>query len=251
MPLRVIKVGGNKLDQPEFREQLAGVIAELPSPMILVHGGGQAVDEIQLLLGSEPERVQGMRRTGPEAMRAALMVLCGELRAELVAALMRKGIKAIGLSGFDAGLVRVRKLNHPTEDLGQVGEIVKVETELLYSLLEAGLLPVISPLSLGLDGQIYNVNADNIAGAIAEAMGAHELAFVSDVSGVHRSGRIVPQLEIGQTESLIARNEIRAGMVPKVRAGSEALRGGVSQVRIVDLPGLAAGEGTLLTASGS
>lgn len=249
--MRVIKVGGNKIDQPEFLEQLARVIADLPAPMILVHGGGQAVDEIQVLLGSEPKRVQGMRLTGPRAMRAALMVLCGQLRAQLVAALMRNGIKAIGLSGFDAGLIRVKKLNHPTVDLGLVGEVVNVDTHILHSLLEADLLPVVSPLSLGLDGQIYNVNADNVAGAIAEAMGAHELAFVSDVSGVHRSGQLVPQLEIGQTESLIATEEIRAGMVPKVRAGSDALRGGVSQVRIVDLPGLAAGEGTLLTASGS
>ncbi|MCZ6529707.1 MAG: acetylglutamate kinase [Chloroflexi bacterium] len=248
--MRVIKVGGNQLEEPEFRERLASIIAGLPGPMILVHGGGQAVDEIQVLLGSEPEKVQGLRRTGPEALRAALMVLCGQLRAQLVAALMRSGIRAIGLSGFDAGMIRVRKLEHPTVDLGFVGEILKVDTELLRWLLDAGLLPVLSPLSLGLDGQIYNVNSDNVAGAIAEAMGANELAFVSDVSGVHRSGRLVPQLEISQTEILIAKDEIRAGMVPKVRAGSDALRGGVAQVRIVDLPGLASDGGTVLTAEG-
>ncbi len=249
--MRVIKVGGSKLDQSGFREQLARAVAELPGPVILVHGGGQAVDEVQVLLGSEPERVQGLRRTGPVALRAVLMVLCGELRAQLVAALMRNGVRAIGLSGFDAGLIRVRKLDHPTVDLGFVGEVVRVETELLHTLLDAGLLPVVSPLSLGLDGQIYNVNADSVAGAIAEAMRASELAFVSDVSGVHRSGRLVPRLEISQTESLIAKKEIRAGMVPKVRAGSDALRGGVPQVRIVDLAGLASGGGTLLTAKGS
>jgi acetylglutamate kinase len=249
--MRVIKVGGSKLDEPEFREQLARAVADLPGPMILVHGGGQAVDEVQVLLGSEPERVQGLRRTGPVALRAVLMVLCGELRAQLVAALMRNGMRAIGLSGFDAGLIRVRKLDHPTVDLGFVGEVVKVETELLRTLLDAGLLPVVSPLSLGLDGQIYNVNADSVAGAIAEAMSASELAFVSDVAGVHRSGRLVPQLAISQTESLIDKKEIRGGMVPKVRAGSDALRGGVPQVRIVDLPGLASGGGTLLTAKGS
>jgi len=249
--MRVIKIGGSRLDEPEFREQLAHVVADLHGPVILVHGGGQAVDEVQLLLGSKPERVQGLRRTGPEALRAVLMVLCGELRSQLVAALVRDGVRAIGLSGFDAGLIRVRKLDHPSVDLGFVGEIVSVETELLRTLLETGFLPVVSPLSLGLDGQIYNVNADSVAGAIAEAMGASELAFVSDVPGVHRAGRLVPRLEIGRTENLIANEEIRAGMVPKVRAGSDALRGGVPQVRIVDLRGLASGGGTLLTAGGS
>jgi acetylglutamate kinase len=148
--MRVIKVGGNKLGEPEFQEQLASAVADLPGPMILVHGGGQAVDDVQVLMGSEPERVQGLRRTGPKALDAALMVLSGKLSAQLVAVLMRNGMAAIGLSGFDAGLIRVRKLDHPTVDLGFVGEVVKVETALLRTLLDAGLLPVISPLSLGL-----------------------------------------------------------------------------------------------------
>ncbi len=246
--MQVIKVGGDKLEKPDFQDQVARAIAGLPGPVILVHGGGQAVDDVQLLLGSEPERVQGLRRTGPKALRAALMVLCGQLQAQLVAALMRSGVRAIGLSGFDAGMIKVRKLDHPAADLGLVGEVVEVDSNLLQTLIEAELVPVVSPLSLGLDGQIYNVNADSVAGAIAEAMGANELAFVSDVSGVHRSGQLVSQLEVGQTETLIAKREIRAGMVPKVRAGSEALRGGVPKVRIVDLPGLASDGGTLLTA---
>lgn len=248
--MRVIKVGGSNLDHSGFREQLAQAIAELSGPVIVVHGGGQAVDKVQLLLGSEPERVQGLRRTDSQALRAALMVLCGDLRARIVAALMSSGINAIGLSGFDGGLIRVRKLDHPTADLGFVGQVVKVETKLLRTLLDAGFLPVVSPLSLGLDGKIYNVNADDVAGALAEAMGADELAFISDVSGVHRAGRLILRLEAAQTERLIAKKEIRAGMVPKVRAGSEALRGGVSQVRIVDLAGLATGGGTQLIAGG-
>ncbi|MFQ5942636.1 MAG: acetylglutamate kinase [Anaerolineales bacterium] len=249
--MRVIKVGGSKLEEPDFQEQVARAVADLPGPMILVHGGGQAVDDVQVLLGSEPERVQGLRRTSPKALQAALMVLCGQLSAQLVVALVKNGMNAIGLSGFDTGLIRVRRLEHPTVDLGLVGEVVEVETELLRKLLNAGFLPVISPLSLGLDGQIYNVNADSVAGAIAEAMGASELAFVSDVSGVHRAGRLVSKLEVSETEHLIGNNEIRAGMVPKVRAGSDALHGGVPQVRIVDLPGLASGGGTVLTVGGS
>ncbi len=249
--MQVIKVGGDKLEEPAFQEQLAHSIVGLPGPMILVHGGGQAVDEIQILLGSKPERVQGLRRTGPRALQAALMVLCGQLQAQLVAALMRNGARAIGLSGFDAGMIKVQKLDHPTADLGLVGQVIEVDAKLLHTLLDAGLLPVVSPLSLGLDGQIYNVNADSVAGAMAEAMNATELAFVSDVSGVIRSGQLLQSLEVGQTEALIAGREIKAGMIPKVRAGSDALRGGVPKVRIVDLPGLASGGGTMLTAGGS
>ena len=249
--MQVIKVGGDKLDEPAFQELLARSIAGLPGPVILVHGGGQAVDEVQVLLGSEPERVQGLRRTGPRALQAALMVLCGQLQSQLVAALMRNGARAIGLSGFDAGMIRVRKLDHLAADLGFVGRVVQVDSKLLHTLLDAGLLPVVSPLSLGLDGLIYNVNADSVAGAVAEAMDASELAFVSDVTGVLRSGQLLPQLEVGQSETLIASSEIQAGMIPKVRAGSDALRGGVPKVRIVDLPGLATGGGTMLTAEGS
>ncbi len=249
--MQVIKVGGDKLEESAFQERLARSIAGLPGPVILVHGGGQAVDEVQVLLGSKPERVQGLRRTGPIALQATLMVLCGQLQAQLVVALMRNGARAIGLSGFDAGMIKVRKLEQPATDLGLVGQVVEVDTKLLHTLLDAGLLPVVSPLSLGLDGQIYNVNADSVAGAIAEAMHATELAFVSNVSGVLRSGQLLPQLEVNQSETLIASNEIQAGMIPKVRAGSEALRGGVPKVRIVDLRGLASGGGTMLTAGGS
>jgi len=249
--MQVIKVGGDKLEEPAFQERLAHSIAGLPSPLILVHGGGQTVDDVQILLGSNPERVQGLRRTGPKALQAALMVLSGQLQAQLVAALMRYGVRAIGLSGFDAGMIKVQKLEHPATDLGLVGQVVEIDTKLLNTLLDAGFLPVVSPLSLGLDGQIYNVNADSVAGAIASSMNANELAFVSDVSGVLRSGQLLPQLEVNQSETLIASNEIQAGMIPKVRAGSEALRGGVSKVRIVDLPGLASGGGTMLTAGDS
>lgn len=248
--MRVIKVGGGRLDQRDYRRQLAGAVAGLAGPTIVVHGGGQAVDSVQRLLGSEPERVDGLRRTTPEALEAALMVLCGQLRGWLVAELIGHGIQAFGLSGFDGGTIRVRKLAHPQGDLGWVGDIVRVETGLLLSLLQAGFLPVVSPLSLGTDGQIYNVNADEVAAAIAESVQAHELAFISDVSGVQREGELLARLNPRQSEQLIADNEISAGMIPKVRAAAVALDAGVRQVRIVDLPGLVNGGGTMLTAGG-
>jgi len=247
--MRVIKLGGNELDTPSFRHELARMVAALDQPTVLVHGGGSSVDEIQILLGSTPERVDGLRRTDAAALEAALMVLCGRLRSQIVEALLSQGIRAIGLSGFDAGLVRVRKLHHPEIDLGLVGEVVSVQADLLHMLLDAGLTPVVSPLSIGIDNQIYNVNADHVAASIAAAMGADELDFISNVAGVHRSGRVVPQLEVELAEGLIAQKEIRDGMVPKVRAGTEAINGGVPQVRIADLAGLASGGGTLLTSN--
>lgn len=248
--MKVIKLGGSTLEHPAARNQLAAQLAAIPGPLIVVHGGGKSVDALQRLLGSEPEKIDGLRRTDPEALRAVLMVLCGELRGELVASLLRHGAPAIGLSGFDGGMIRVRKLEHPTTDLGWVGEVTQVEPQPLQLLLAAGLLPVVSPLSLGPEGQIYNVNADQIAGAIARALGAAELAFVSDVAGVQRAGQPVARLELSEIERLIAENEIQAGMLPKVRAGAQALQAGVAQVRIVDLPGLTNGGGTQLVAGG-
>lgn len=247
--MRVIKLGGNELDTPRYRDEVARMVANLDQPTVLVHGGGSSVDEIQILLGSTPERVDGLRRTDAAALEATLMVLCGRVQSQIVEALLRQGIKAIGLSGFDAGLIRVRKLHHPEIDLGLVGEVVSVQVDLLRMLLDAGLTPVVSPLSLGVDNRIYNVNADNVAASIASALGADELDFISNVSGVHRSGQLIPQLEVEMAEGLIAEKEIRNGMVPKVRAGTDAINGGVPQVRIADLAGLAAGGGTLLTSN--
>lgn len=248
--MRVVKIGGNKLDQPGFILKMARTVAALPDPIVLIHGGGKAVDELQVLMGSEPVKVKGMRRTDPEALRAVLMILCGLVSKQIVAALVNSGMEALGLCGVDAGLIRVRRLHGPEVDLGLVGEIVSVRDDFLRALLDRGVTPVISPVSLGLDGRIYNVNADHVASVVASALGAGDLDFVSDVSGILQAGQVLPRLTVREAERLITTEEIEGGMIPKVRAGGEALRRGVPNVRYIDLAGLARGGGTTLTPEG-
>ena len=175
------------------------------------------------------------------------MVLSGRANKQIVRALLAAGLDAVGLSGDDGRLLTARKKEHPTADLGLVGEIVAVRAHLLQRLLQVGITPVISPISLSNDGQTYNVNADEAATAIAAALGAEALDFVSNVPGVLAGGELVPRLSPDETETLIADGVISGGMIPKVRAALDALARGVPQVRIVDLAGLRGGGGTVFS----
>ena len=148
---------------------------------------------------------------------------------------------------MDGRLLTCRRKRHPTVDLGLVGEVTAVRGELLQRLLAGGITPVISPISLGVDGQTYNVNADEAAGAIAAALGAAQLDFVSNVPGVLAGGERLPQLTPDAAEALIAGGVISGGMIPKVRTALDALARGVPRVRIVDLAGLAGAAGTVFS----
>ncbi len=229
-------------------DDLARLLVDQAGPVVLVHGGGQAVDELQAQLGLAPLKVQGMRCTDRETLRITTMVLCGWVSKQIIASLITAGVDAVGLSGVDGGLIRVQKMDHGEVDLGLVGEVVSVRTGFLEDLLEGGIMPVVSPISLGLDGRIYNVNADQVASAIALAMHADALAFVSNVPGVLQHGVVRPHLDIAEAENLVAAGEINGGMVPKVKAALYALQQGVPQVRITDLAGLEHPGGTTLTA---
>lgn len=242
--MRVIKIGGNELGHQGFIARLAQTLAAMQGPQVIVHGGGKAVDQIQRLLGSEPTKVDGLRVTDEPALQAALMVLCGLVSKRLAAALNAAGVRALGLSGLDAGLIRVRKLAHPTADLGFVGQITTVQPEPLQALLQGGITPLVAPLCLGPAGQIYNVNADQVAGALAAALGAESLDFLSDVPGVMVAGQPLPSLDPAQAQALIDAGAITAGMLPKVRAAFYALQQGVPRVRLLDLSGLQHGGGT-------
>ena len=246
---RVIKIGGNEMNVAGFLEELAAQVAGVVAaePVVIVHGGGQEIATLQTRLGIEPLKVDGLRVTDAASLDVAEMVLSGRTNKQIVRALLAAGLDAVGLSGVDGRLLTARKKEHPTADLGLVGEIVAVRAHLLQRLLQVGITPVISPISLSNDGQTYNVNADEAATAIAAALGAEALDFVSNVPGVLAGGELVTRLSPDETETLIADGVISGGMIPKVRAALDALARGVPQVRIVDLAGLRGGGGTVFS----
>lgn len=247
MTMRVLKLGGSQLDRPELVEELAAALHDLDRPPILVHGGGPAVDELQARLGMKPVKVEGLRRSQPQELEAAIMALCGLVNKRLVAGLLAAGLPAVGLAGLDSGLLRVKKVEHSAADLGFVGQIVEVHPALLANLIAGGFTPVVAPISLGLDGQIYNVNADQVASALAEAVGARSLELISDVPGVVVDGAPIASLNPGQARALLESGRVNGGMVPKVAAALEAIEAGVPWARVVDLAGLASGGGTTFT----
>ena len=247
---RVTKIGGNELNVPGFLAELAGVQHELTrfgGWAVIVHGGGQEIAAMQTRLGIEPVKVDGLRVTDAASLDVAEMVLSGRANKQIVRALLAGGLDAVGLSGVDGRLLTARKKQHPTADLGLVGEVTAVRLPLLQHLLQVGIIPVISPISLGEDGQTYNVNADEAAAAIAAALGADTLDFVSNVPGVLAGGALVPHLSPAAAEALIADGVISGGMIPKVRAALDALTRGVPRVRIVDLAGMRESGGTVFS----
>lgn len=246
---RVIKIGGNEMNVAGFLEQLAAQVAGMAAgePVALVHGGGQDIADLQSRLGIEPVKVDGLRVTDAASLGVAEMVLSGRANKQIVRALLAAGLDAVGLSGVDGRLLTARRKAHPTADLGLVGEVTDVRLPLLERLLQMGIVPVISPISLGDDGQTYTVNADEAAAAIAAALRADTLDFVSNVPGVLAGGELVRRLSPDEAEALIADGTIAGGMIPKVRAALDALARGVASVRIVDLVGLREGGGTVFS----
>jgi acetylglutamate kinase len=243
--MQLLKIGGNELSDSTFLKGLAQTVAALDEPVVIVHGGGQAIADMQARLGLPVVKVDGLRVTDAESLAVTQMVLSGQTNKLIVVALLLAGVQSAGISGVDGGLLRCVKKQHPRADLGFVGQIVQVQPQLVKILIAQGIVPVISPISLGLEGQIYNVNADEAAGALATALGARVLNFISNVPGVlDQDNQPIAQLTTAQTEQLIDRGIIRDGMVPKVRAALSVIDQGVPKVRIVNLSGLATGQGT-------
>lgn len=204
----------------------------------MVHGGGAALTRMLGRLGKESEFVGGLRVTDAETRDVALMVLAGAVNKRLVAELAMFGVPAMGLCGGDAMMFRARK-RKPNghglvcEDLGFVGEICDSDPRWLNALWNGGCLPVLSSLALGLDGEYYNVNADQMAAACAAACGADALVFLTDVAGVKDAGGVVmPSLSLAQVPALVEAAIIGGGMLPKLEACSQALRQGVDRVVI-------------------
>jgi acetylglutamate kinase len=248
--MRVLKIGGNELNDPEFLPALAGWVAETTSSgesIVIVHGGGNDIAAIQSRLGLEPKKVDGLRITDAHSLTIAQMVLSGHVNKQIVTELLLAGVDAVGLSGVDGRLLTATKKSHPTVDLGLVGEIVHVRAELLLNLSAQGITAVISPISIGQDNLIYNVNADEAASAVALGMQADLLDFISNVPGVLHNGQVVPQLTADEAEALIQQGVIKGGMVPKVRGALTAVAQGIPRARIVNLTGLLQSGGTIFS----
>ncbi len=244
----VLKIGGRQLDDADFLREMVDVIHNLRQDhsVVLVHGGGRAIQWWQQRLGLTPEYIEGLRVTDEDSLEVAEAVLSGLINKYLVALFLNAGIRAVGISGVDAGLVRVTRMHHPKGDLGRVGDIQEVDLTLVETLLASDMMPIISPISLGQDGLTYNVNADHVARAVAGALRAERLYFISDVPGVLIAGQTVRVMTAHQAESWIAEGFIRGGMIPKVRSALEALRAGVHQVIITNLSGLRQNRGTAI-----
>jgi acetylglutamate kinase len=232
-PLAVFKVGGNT-------GLLAGALGDLPGLLgegrlraVIVHGGGPSVSHLMQRLGLPVEFRGGLRVTDAAALESAVMVLRGQVNTDVVASLARLGVRAVGLSGVDAGTILAKP--HENTALGLVGQAGEVRPELLNLLIEQGMVPCLAPLALDREGVLRNLNADTMCGALAGALSARWTIFLTDVSGVIRAdGSIADRLSSADVEALIASGEISGGMIPKVRACLEALRHGAQAVYIAD-----------------
>jgi acetylglutamate kinase len=202
---------------------------------VVVHGGGPQIGELMRRLGKAPEFKDGLRVTDSETLEIARMVLVGKVNREIVTAINVHGPLAVGVSGEDAGTIRA-SLRDP--ELGFVGDIVHVEPELLQKLLSENLVPVVATIGADQAGQAYNINADSAAGALAKALRAEKLVFLTDVEGVRADpadpASLQSQLSAAQLDMLLGRGAIQGGMVPKVAAALDAVAAGVAQVHILD-----------------
>jgi acetylglutamate kinase len=222
----VYKVGGPALEDPTLLGPLASEIMRLPGPALLVHGGGRQVDLMLKALGIPSEFVDGRRQTSEKAMEVVEMVLSGTMNKGLAAGLTAAGLKAIGISGRDAGILRARL----EQGLGCVGTPDVVNAEPIRALWTAGFVPVVSPVSAGPSGEAVNVNADEAALGLALALGARALVYLSDVDGVRLDGRAAAFLDAEEAARGIKDGTIAGGMSLKVRVALQASAAGISEV---------------------
>ena len=234
----VIKYGGHAMTEPELRASFARDIVLLETigvRPVVVHGGGPQIARILERLGKQSTFVSGLRVTDDETMEVVEMVLGGRVNPEIVELISRAGGRAIGLTGGDGGMLRVRAKKIDGHDLGRVGEVVAVDPGPIRSVTEAGYVPVVAPVGVDAGGVTHNVNADEAAGAIASALHAEKLILLTDVDGVLDSGgRLISRMDREQVRKHIAEGTIAGGMIPKVECCLTALEGGVERTHIID-----------------
>ena len=241
----VIKYGGNAMTEPALQAAFAQDVVMLQLVGIrpvIVHGGGPQIEAALKRLGLRGEFIQGMRVTDAATMQAVEWVLSGEVQQQIVGLINQAGGKAVGLSGRDGGLLQAKKLAMPDAahrgafiDLGQVGDIVSVDTAIVRRLQDAGCIPVISPIGVGANNESYNINADVIAACMATALQAEKLLMLTNISGVlDGAGKLMTRLSAAQIDAMVADGTISGGMIPKISGALEAAKAGVQAVHIVD-----------------
>jgi len=241
----VIKYGGNAMTDPALQAAFAqdAVMLQLVGIRpVVVHGGGPQIEAALKRLGLRGEFIQGMRVTDAPTMQAVEWVLSGEVQQQIVGLINQAGGKAVGLSGRDGGLLQAQKLAMPDAahpgafiDLGQVGDVVSVDTAIVRSLQDAGCIPVISPVGVGAHNESYNINADVVAARMATALQAEKLLMLTNISGVlDADGHLLTRLSAARIDALIADGTISGGMIPKISGALDAAKAGVQAVHIVD-----------------
>lgn len=239
----VVKYGGNAMVNDELKRAFADDIVFLRRcglKPVVVHGGGPQISSMLKRLGISSEFRGGLRVTTPEAMDVVRMVLMGQVNRELVGLLNARGPVAVGLSGEDAGLLTAERkgieLDGEEVDLGLVGEVSEVRPEALIDLINAGRIPVVATVAPDDEGQVYNVNADTAAGALAAALGADRLVVLTDVAGLYRnwpdSTEVIRQLSPAELEELLP--SLASGMIPKMEACLKAVQAGVPKATVID-----------------
>ncbi len=244
----VVKFGGNAMIDDELKEHFARDIVLMKlvgmNP-IVVHGGGPQIGDLLKRLQIESHFVEGMRVTDSDTMDVVEMVLGGSVNKEIVSLLNHNGGKAVGLTGKDGQLIRARKLKvrHKTPemsapeiiDIGHVGEVASISTDVLEMLINSDFIPVIAPIGVGPDGASYNINADLVAGKVAEVLKAEKLMLLTNIAGLmDKDGKVLTGLSTSQVDALIADGTIYGGMLPKIRCALDAVQGGVGSAIIVD-----------------
>jgi acetylglutamate kinase len=237
----VVKMGGETLEDDALLDALATDVALMKfvgmNPVV-VHGGGPQISAAMRKLGKEATFVGGQRVTDLDTMETVKMVLIGQINKKIVTTLNSHGAMAAGISGEDGNLITARKtLGAAGEDLGFVGEVERVDASIIEGLISTDFVPVVAPVGQGIDGS-YNINADIAAGAIASALSAEKIVFLTNVPGLYRDlgdeGSLISEINADQLETLLSEDSLSAGMIPKITSALSAIRNGVSQAHILD-----------------
>jgi len=241
----VIKYGGNAMTDPQLKASFASDVVLLKlvgmNPVV-VHGGGPQINEMLDKLGKKGEFIQGMRVTDEETMDIVEMVLGGHVNKEIVNLINQKGGRAVGLTGQDGNFIHAKKLlmaniNNPEEmiDVGQVGDITRIDPSIINFLDSGDFIPVIAPIGVGPDGETYNINADVVAGKLAEILGAEKLILLTNTPGVlDKKGNLLTGLTPKEIDDLVEDGTLSGGMLPKIGSALDAARSGVKSVHIID-----------------